>query len=563
MRVPAAPQTAPISISVRERVGDRWEVTYRFLEPVRGIAFERGQNRFRGSKWIASADGGETNVTWSEVDGREAIVVAASGLMKELKISLVTDTEAKVSDYLVNAAYSDGSRLFYTGHFAARPVRCPTSACDGTQLTLADSLKAADIEWRFETEQGRDIQVLDRRATSSFEWRPMSGEPGQGTYVYFGNLMPRETSFGNVIMDPALPKWMRETADDFMPKLLAWFAKDTSTKLTFKPFIVVTAPAVDEPGRHSKGGTLPGLVQLAVWGEDWKKESPEVREAWLKFLAHELFHLWNGEMFQRRPGRGEAWLTEGSSDYFALRALRALGIIDDAKVGKFVVDAVNHCLVALGPLPLAKAWGWGTPEYTCGAVAWALADSIARSNDQTVGDVFGRVFASAKDRNYGTDDVLAELRKLGKADAPVALIGQIVRTGLTERAEARFAAELGNSGIAVQTIAPSAARLDDFRFASLVGRELARCDCDRRISFNLTERALAFDDVPQCSSLRGIRVVGLGKLVLPKDAALAYDALVARDDTVPIELRVEGKKEPLRLRCRDDYRRLPFKKLLK
>ncbi|NUP07269.1 MAG: hypothetical protein HOW73_14540 [Polyangiaceae bacterium] len=555
---------APIDISVVERVGDKWEVTYRFAKPVMGIGFERGQHRFRYEHWNIAADDGATPVEWTEVEGREAIV--ASAPMHALTIRLVTDTSEKPSDYLVHAAFADGSRLFYTGHFAARPLVCKgTAPCEAKQVALADTLAPGDIEWHFATEAGRGIQILDRREPAKLDWSPTSGEHGDGTYVYFGNIESIQTPFGQMVVDPGLPKWMRESANTNIPKLLAWFAEATQTELTFKPVLFVSAPPDEEPGRYSKGGSLPGLIQLAAWGRGWKAETPETREAWVRFVAHELFHLWNGEMFDRRDNRADAWMSEGSSDYFSFAAARALGVIDDERQHRLLVQAANQCLLSVGSTPLAQARGRGNPEYSCGAMLWAFVDGIAREKKLDAGDVIGGVFARAasSDRRYGTSDVISELRRIGGEAKSIDTIERIVNQGLVSAADEVVRAQLAKAGIASERVAPSQASLDGARFSSLVGRELAVCDCDGRISFTGSDRGLDFDDVPECTLLKGVRVTALGKYALPADGANAFDALVTRDDKVPLELKVEGRRDPLRLSCRSAYRRLPFTKLLK
>lgn len=557
-------QTAPISITVRERVGDRWEVSYRFAEPVRGVLLERA-SRFRASKWSVTADGGETAVRWSELDGHEAIITTGASPMRELRVQLTTDTGEKTADYLVHASFSDGSRLFYTGHFAARALRCKSAEpCPELALDRGGELLANDIAWRFETEEGRDVQVLDRRATAQLDWSPAALPPGRGTYVYFGTIKAQQTSFGSVIIDPGLPKWMAESATTLIPRMLELYERETGVKLTVRPLLLIGAPSTEGSGRSSKGGGLPGLVQLSAWGEGWNNEK-DSREPWLQFLAHELFHIWNGDLFQRRGGPGDAWLTEGSSDYFAWRALRALGVIDERRMSELVVRAANHCLVTLGPSALLTARMQGArPEYTCGALSWALLDGIAKSKQQTAGTLLGRVFAKARegDGKYDTEDVLDEARALGSGTSGLALLETLFDKGLSDGGDVALTAELGKIGIATRRVAPSKVPLDNLRHATLLGRELSRCDCEGRVAITTTEAGLWFHDVPECPTLKDVRVVGYGANALPKDAGIAFDALVVRKDARTVELRVEGKAAALKVKCRQGYTPLPFTTLL-
>lgn len=74
---------------------------------------------------------------------------------------------------------------------------------------------------------------------------------------------------------------------------------------------------------------------------------------------------------------------------------------------------------------------------------------------------------------------------------------------------------------------------------------------------------LDFKDVPECSVLKGIRVVAVENHPVPKEAVLAYDALTRRAPSRAISLRVADQKAPLRLACGPEVHAPPFKRLLR
>jgi hypothetical protein len=557
-----APAVRPIEITLREEHGDRWLVTYRFEKPVRGIAFERLRNKFRAAKWTIAVDNPDSHAAWGLVADREAVVARAP--FSELKITFDTDTEEKVADYLLNARFSEGSRLLYTGHFAARVLACPGEApCEPSALTMAPSILATDFAWHFETAKDRNIQLLSERKLGKLDWSPTEGQPSGGTYACFGNIEPVETPYGTMILDPGLPKWMLDSGERAIPKLLAWFEAETKTKLTFRPLMLVSAPKVESSGRSAKGGVLGRVVQLAVWGDGWQTENDDARQGWLKFFAHELFHFWNGGMFDTRDGAPESWLSEGSSDYFSYRALRALDVLDDRIVRDKLAEDANHCMLSLRD-PLVGKPSDARPEYSCGAVAWAVADGVARAHGQTAATVLGGVFAKSADKRYGTDDVVAAFRALEPKSPALDFVEQLLRKGLPDtNADAAFEEALTRAGVDVVRVAPSKAKTKSARLLMSFGAQLARCDCGRRVAVTSKEDALFFHDVPECAALRAVRVVGYEKHAIPKDAALAFDALMGRKDAkrITVMTEAEGKQKPLTLTCRDGYT-LPFAKLL-
>jgi hypothetical protein len=578
----ASPAPArPVEITLREESNDRWVAIYRFREPVRGFAFERSANKFRAKNWTIAADKVAPNdqATWAVVADHEAIVAAAP--FRELVLTFETDSEEKVADYLLHARFSEGSRLLYTGHFAGRALTCPGQAgCAAGDLVLApSSLAAADLAWRFETAADRNIQLLSERRAGKFggarsaggepsppntlDWTPTDGDPSLGTYAYFGNIAPRETPYGTMILDPGLPKWMLDSAESSIPKMLAWFEAETKTKLSFSPLLLVSAPDVASRGRSSKGGVLGRVAQIAIWGEGWQLESETARRAWLKFFAHELFHFWNGGMFLARA-ENQAWLHEGSSEYFAYRVLRALDVFDDRAVAEKLAEDANHCLLSLrGPLirDLSKA----RPEYSCGAVAWAIADGVARAHDQTAAAMLGGVFSKSTDGRYDSADVVAALRVLEPQSSTVDTLERLLFEGLPKTdADLVLEEALRRAGVDVVRVSPVKAKAKDLSLTMTLGAELARCDCGSRVSVTGKDDGLFFHDVPECSKLKDVRVVAYEKHGIPKDSGLALEALLKRKDgkRITVTTEADGKRVPITLSCGAKYEPLGLTQLL-
>ena len=165
-----------------------------------------------------------------------------------------------------------------------------------------------------------------------------------------------------------------------------------------------------------KGGTLPELVQLAAAGEAWADDTVENRIRWFRFLAHEAFHLWNGQLFQLRGPHWHEWLTEGSADYYADRALLELQIIDAVEYELRRKEAANSCLIsleghALLDQPRARSY---RSFYVCGQTLLQLLDVELKAVDasMSVDELFVRLFETSArelDSRYNTTHFLSEL----------------------------------------------------------------------------------------------------------------------------------------------------------
>ena len=172
------------------------------------------------------------------------------------------------------------------------------------------------------------------------------------------------------------------------------------------------------------GGTLEGLVQLNATGSRWERETPESIIKWFRFLAHESFHFWNGQMLKTRLDPSEEWLSEGSAEYFALVALKDFGLISEAEFHQKIIEAANKCISGLKAKPLLISHTTGNYRnfYTCGPVLLFLldqklaADQVNKANKNRVMHLFSKLFTQAanSDRTYSTFDFLELIQEITK-----------------------------------------------------------------------------------------------------------------------------------------------------
>jgi hypothetical protein len=146
-------------------------------------------------------------------------------------------------------------------------------------------------------------------------------------------------------------------------------------------------------------------------------EDPLDHLLWKGVLTHEIFHLWNAEGF-RYASVEEQWLSEGFTQYYTLRALGRMGVLDEPTflyvlgrlLGMYLTDP------GLGSISMREA-GPAKQEHTGlvegGGLAVALClDVELRStsgDERSLDDVMRLLFArhDAADRRYVLDDVMA------------------------------------------------------------------------------------------------------------------------------------------------------------
>lgn len=125
---------------------------------------------------------------------------------------------------------------------------------------------------------------------------------------------------------------------------------------------------------------------------------------WSEFLAHELFHFWNGRRIRANPRSDAQWFSEGVTDYYAHMLLLNHGIIDESWfirrieniLGNYIWFFNTSVYDGLSPVEAGKEKGRNRfGVYDGGwAIAFALDHEIRmRTNDnKSLDDVMQALF---------------------------------------------------------------------------------------------------------------------------------------------------------------------------
>lgn len=125
-----------------------------------------------------------------------------------------------------------------------------------------------------------------------------------------------------------------------------------------------------------------------------------------EFIAHEVFHIWNS---YEHNHYGEAWLHEGSAEYFSKRSLLELGYINDSMFRNIQEAYLNAC-VRYYKENNKKIMNTNNSDfsiYVCGNALHILLERL--ESKRMVMDVWNGLL---KKENYHSDDFIKILKSL-------------------------------------------------------------------------------------------------------------------------------------------------------
>lgn len=413
----------PVRVTIEELPTDRWRVAYTLPQPATSVTFARDRATFRGQRWtIAGAPGAR----WTTKGDQEAIEFAAP--VSRFTLELASDFESKIKDYSLHLAFTDGSRLMYTGHFLLE-----------------------GMQHRFSFRSNREV-------------RTPGGEEG---YVYFGSIAPVQTERMTLVVDPGLPPWMAKQLTERVPPVFDYFATQTKTELGFRPLVYVSYGETASSGMSFKGGVVGRGVQVSITGGGWAAESAAASRMWFNRMAHEVFHLWESGRFHGDDGT--EWLSEASAEYAALLASRHGGQVDDAGMHRMIVESANECIAGLGDLSLVSSVSKGNYRnvYACGLVSQWLAAHATGDWWALVRRTFDRP------RDYTTADYIETLRAMTSNPGPV----ERLVAGRTLDVDRSLAAYLRRSGVNVSLVPLHEATAEQRVLREVAAGILGRCAC--------------------------------------------------------------------------------------
>jgi hypothetical protein len=517
----AASQTAPIVI---ERVQpERWRASYTFDHPVTSLRFGRRAANHRERVWRVVTPG----YRWATRDGETVLQLdpgAQAGTAITIEFPEFTDPLPK--EYELFQPFSDGAVALYTGHFYVTP--------EGPAYNNAPLLQTV----RLAPPPGTHAIVRGRISSGTVTFADGIGD---GTYIYVGTQRPIETPHLVAVVDPGMPRWVRQLYETRLPQLFTAYTARFGRPLPWKPTVLYSFHDTAAAGYESGGGTLTGLISMTLTGSEWHKPLPEAMTQAFQLLAHEAAHLWNGQLITSVGGPG-SWMHEGSADAFANEMLLEFGVIDSAAWLDRRADAVNRCAahVLAAPVHRAAERGAFRTFYDCGFVM-ALWTEMALRETSPSTDLFGFwrdliTKAQSTGGRYDEDLYFGVMRSAGVADSVVEQMRAFLSSSSIEPAVA------GLSSLGLDIVqgkgTPPAEYQRTISMKAFAHVMAAACD---RISFNLGV-PIVTQAIPDCNAFATpLRVYGVQDFRIAGQVAELYDAVVATC-AAGGTLRVQGER---------------------
>lgn len=504
-----APEEAQPLIVVEEPAEGRlWRIALEFGRPVTELRFDRPASFFREGRWSVRTPGWEL----ARRGDLQILRSASAGGSGSVVLEIPVYTAPLPKEYASFVEFSDGSLALYTGHLAG--------VAHGP---AGDSV--AVRTFRFEASRDHRTVVPGVDPAQTVVWEDPTG---QGTYAYFGRDGFLERSDLVLLMDRGMPPWVASTIQTSIPRFFDLYAERTGVPITNSPVVLVGLTPGGGPGLSSGGGVLPGLIQLALQGDAWAEPSPSAAAHALRFIAHEVAHLWNGDLVRSvRPE--QAWMHEGGAEAFADRALLVTGLIDRQELEHRASAALDRCLNLLEGRNLHDAVQAGSHDasYACGQVLslWTEA-ALASAGQADLFAFWGALIARARTAGGRYDEALYRdvAAELGVGKAVLDAMAQFTGGKPAPTPRELLVAELRRAGLTVEEDrAPPAAYRESWGRRTMMA--LMERDCGGA-SFHADGAVYRIAGGLECGVLReGMEILEVAEMHAVDDGGRAYDRM--------------------------------------
>ncbi|MBB4839111.1 hypothetical protein HNP52_002180 [Sphingomonas kyeonggiensis] len=402
---PVATARVDFDATLTRQKDGSWVLDYRFRRKAPAWFFLRSFPKLDGTSWRLDSWTVETPGVKLERQGNYDVLAAGKGMLQRVRIRIRPYGQSLKADYTPYLLFSDGGVAVYDAHYGLVPLKAAADAA-----ALPSDLNDLKIE----NPRGT-LAIANPGGTLLYKGMTTPGQArgdfeGAGAYAYSGPARPIETAAFAGILDPGLPAWIRTELNDFTPRLFALYRDRLGPNASGRPMALVAWGGADMPGQSYGGSVLEGTVVMRISGTKTADSSPAGLSRLRWFIGHESAHFWMGQTVSYER-RADAWITEGTADVLAIRALQQLVPGYDAR-GELQRE-VDDCIKNNGPgLPLsgASARGDMRTNYACGATLLLAAEAAARKRDPNA-DAFtwirGLIDANRADGKVNQADWLA------------------------------------------------------------------------------------------------------------------------------------------------------------
>lgn len=525
---------AKVAISVTGLKTPRIVARYFLSRPVKQIVFRRKTNGLRKKTWKLQTPSLEIVKTGiRSVSGKD---------FQEFSVIIRHRPGIVNSNYQPEIPIRDHGVALFTGYF-----------------NIAGSPSSTTFDFRSTHNRviayGKPLAPGERLSPS-----------GNGTFVYFGDLLPIKATDSTMIIDPGMPKWTYPLVKKEVPAVVSYYTSQYAFALPRDPFLIFSWEDRNRAGDSSeKGDSLPGNIGFTLLGAGWAPSTKRNHGELAKIVAHELAHQWNAHLFMPVGFKksGESWLAEGQAEYAATVVAKRFGWFTSSAALRHFTSLVNDCLETPAQHPIAEQRHSFRAVYGCGVTFNLLAQAILQKANppKTFCDLWKAIYSKASKHHYkySVATYVAELKKLsGNVQIPRMI--NVLANESAKRKDVDIIKALHQLGFGLKPINsknhnPALGRIaDEPLFTNIM-----KSDCDGRVNYNSDSRGFAIQPTDQCDVLdRPYTIVGIDGHKLFANGIAAYKS-VETDcrDGKKIRLQVKSPKKLLTVACPSKIPPLP------
>ena len=212
-------------------------------------------------------------------------------------------------------------------------------------------------------------------------WTLTAGPGGKPTdgFVYVGPAEPNPSGGARTVVDGAIPEWLANDARGAIESSNAFFARGLAIAAPGEPVLLMGALPVEDRSTYVGDVTPNGVINLQFATRMLPPERDQrFTDLVVPFVAHETFHVWQGDRFRDVEGVNGRWLTEGAAEYFGLLAQAEQSPAAAVRSREVLARRLGGCLSAMDTRPqgLIRLAGRDaqSTRYDCGTVSQWLAD---------------------------------------------------------------------------------------------------------------------------------------------------------------------------------------------
>ena len=322
-------------MTLTQTAREKWIAEYEFAEPIDRLVFKQVGD-YRQTAWkVITPD-----VQFRTSDGVDTFSAPKGVTFLKMEISAYGNFVPK--NYAPNIRFSDGGANVYMGFFHGSV----TQNTKERELQLTTSLKGLPGETLI--------------ATPKFE----NSDKGDYAYAYFGPQKP--VSFGDVqmIVDPAVPVWLRDLILKVNSTSAAYFEKVYQRKLSRPLSLTLALSDPNAEGFSVKGGATNGQINYRLSGKTLMTENTETQGKLAQLLqvlaAHEMAHIWQNDVKRGGIGVESPWIHEGGAEAMAADLLLKTAMWSQADFDAYLAKSKRTC-ESLKDKPQAYEYA-----YACG-----------------------------------------------------------------------------------------------------------------------------------------------------------------------------------------------------